>query len=54
MNNKIADCEPFDNVRKLVKFLNKKNIPKEDIVEILNINGQVLLVYYHPLEVEEL
>jgi len=54
MKNKIADCEPFDTIRNLVKFLNKKNIPKEDIVEILNINGQLLLVYYHSSEVEEL
>lgn len=50
MKNKFADCEPFNNTRELIKFLNNNNISKEDIVEILNIKEQLLLIYYRTLD----
>lgn len=43
---KKAVCEPFNNTRELVKFLNEWEIQKEDIVDILDIKGQLLLIYY--------
>ena len=43
---KLADCEPFNNTRELIKFLNNNEIPREDIVDILDIKGQLLLIYY--------
>lgn len=46
MNKKYAECEPVGTTRELVKFLNNNNIPKEDIVSILDIKGQLLLIYY--------
>jgi hypothetical protein len=46
MEEKIAYSEPLANSRALVKFLNDNNIPKEDIVTVLDGKGQLLLIYY--------
>lgn len=43
---KRADCEPLNNVRDLIKFLNNNNIKKEDIVTVLD-KGQLFLIYYN-------
>ena len=43
---KHADSEAFNSTRDIVKFLNANDIPREDIVDILDIKGQLLLIYY--------
>lgn len=45
-NNKVYIGEYFDNARKLVSFLNEKNIPREDIVTIYPKDDFVILIYY--------
>lgn len=43
---KKAYSEAFRTTREIVKYLNANEIPKEDIVSILDIKGELLLVYY--------
>jgi len=43
---KKAYSEAFRTTRDIVKFLNANEIPREDIVSILDIKGELLLVYY--------
>lgn len=43
---KHAESEAFNNTRDLVKYLNANDIPREDIVDILDIKGQLLLIFY--------
>ena len=43
---KTAQCEPLNNTRELVKFLNQEEISMEDIVDIIPTGGQFMLVYY--------
>lgn len=43
---KKAYSEAFRTTREIVKYLNANEIPKEDIVGILDIKGELLLVYY--------
>ena len=43
---KKAYSEAFSTTRDVVKYLNANEIPKEDIVDILDIKGELLLVYY--------
>ena len=47
MEKKYADCEPLNSTRDLVKFLNNNNIQREDVLAVLDIKGQLLLIYYH-------
>lgn len=46
MRNTEAYCEPFATARDLVKYINNSNLQKADILDILNINGQLFLIYY--------
>lgn len=41
-----AHSEPFATTREIVDFINDRHISKADIVEILQINGQLFLIYY--------
>lgn len=43
---KKAYSEAFNNTRDIVKYLNANEIPREDIVDILDIKGLLILVYY--------
>ena len=43
---KKAYSEAFNSTRDIVKYLNTNDIPKEDVVDILDIKGQLLLIYY--------
>lgn len=43
---KTAFSEPFSNTRELIRFLNDFKIKKEDIVTVLDLKGQLLLIYY--------
>ncbi len=44
--DKYIYSEPFNNTRELVYFVNEHEIPKEDIVTVLNLHGQLMLIYY--------
>lgn len=44
---KYAESVPISNTRELIKFLNENEIQKEDIVTVLEIKGQLFLIYYH-------
>ena len=46
MKNTEAHGESFANVRELVTFLNDQNIQKSDVLKILEVNGQLFLIYY--------
>ena len=41
-----AYSEPFPTTRALVDFINERHLQKTDIVTILNIGGQLFLIYY--------
>lgn len=43
---KQACCEAFNTTRDIIKYLNGNEIQREDIVTILDIKGQLLLIYY--------
>lgn len=43
---KVAHSEPFSTTRDLVTFLNDNKIPREDVVQIITINGIIFLIYY--------
>ena len=38
---------PFPTTRALVDFINERSIQKTDIVTILNVGGQLFLIYYN-------
>ena len=44
--SKIAKGETFDNSMKLVEFINKNNITKEDIITVFPRYDFIVLVYY--------
>ena len=46
MEKSKACSEPFSTTRELVDFINDRHVRKEDIVEILNIHGQLFLIYF--------
>lgn len=46
MRSTEAHGETFANVRELVTFLNDRNIQKNDVLKILEVNGQLFLIYY--------
>ena len=46
MRNTEAHGETFANVRELVTFLNDRNIQRNDVLKILEVNGQIFLIYY--------
>ena len=41
-----AHSEPFATTREMVDFINDRHISKADIVKILQINGQIFLIYF--------
>ena len=41
-----AHSEPFANTRELINFINDRHIPKQDIVSIIPIGGQLFLIYF--------
>ena len=41
-----AHSEPFATTWELVSFINDRHIPKQDIVAVLPIGGQLFLIYY--------
>jgi len=43
---KFIHSEPFKNTRELVKFVNNNEIPREDIVTIILLKGEIMLIYY--------
>lgn len=43
---KFIYSEPFKTTRDLVKFVNNNEIPREDIVTILLLRGEIMLIYY--------
>ena len=43
---KKADCAVFNNTRDIIQYLNSNRIPREDVVTIMNIQGQLFLIYY--------
>lgn len=46
MKNPEAHSEVFNNTREMIEFINSRNIPKEDIVTVLYIGGQLFLIYF--------
>ena len=43
---KYADCAVVRTTRDLINYINDNNISKEDIVTVLEIKGQIFLIYY--------
>lgn len=43
---KQADCAVFNNTRDIISYLNSNRIPREDIVTIMDMKGQLFLIYY--------
>ena len=41
-----AHSEPFATTRELVDFINDRHIPRQDIVDVLTIGGQIFLIYF--------
>ena len=41
-----AHSEPFATTWEMVDFINDRHISKADIVKILQINGQIFLIYF--------
>ena len=46
MREQKAYSEPFPTTRALVDFINERRIQRTDIVTILNVGGQLFLIYY--------
>ena len=46
MEEKVIHCIAESNVQTIVQKARKLNIPKEDIVSMFTLGGQVYLVYY--------
>lgn len=43
---KHADCAVFNNTRDIIQYLNNNKISREDIVTIMDMKGQLFLIYY--------
>ena len=42
----MADAKTFKNTREVVNFINEYNIKREDILNLLDREGQLILIYY--------
>ena len=42
----VAKAETFKNSREIVNFINEHNLQREDILDILDREGQLILIYY--------